>query len=99
LDKSLINRSSFNFHRLEDLIVGTKALIPPFRQSDFLMLFVKTGAGKRFIEHCRFPVGDSSLAVIPKRVINAASYTSRPIGYLISFNPDFSCGRLFLTNC
>lgn len=89
LDSFLINRHSFNLLRLEDLYVETKGIIPPYRQSDFFIIFVKQGAGKRSIGHYTFDIHARSLAVIPKRVIHAATYTSQPVGYLISFTPDF----------
>lgn len=95
LDNLLITRNSFNLVRLEDLYLKTNGIIPPFRQSDFLILFVKAGAGERSIGHYTFTIRDNSLAVIPTRVIHASRYTSQPYGYFISFNPDFFLQQAF----
>jgi AraC family transcriptional activator of pobA len=95
LDNILINRNSFSLVRIEDLIAKTKGFIPPFRQSDFLIVFVKQGTGKRSIGHYTFNIQDNSLAVVPKRVIHASTYTSPPYGYFITFNPDFLLQQAF----
>jgi AraC-like DNA-binding protein len=95
LDLFLPHRSAFNLLRLEDLYEETKGIIPPFRQSDFFILFVKQGAGKRSVGHHTFNIQDNSLVVIPKRVIHAATYTGRPVGYLVSFNSDFFLQQSF----
>ena len=89
LDNFLGNRKSFNLLRLEDLYEKTKGVIPPFRKSDFFILFVKEGRGTRSIGAYTFPIKDNTLAVIPKRVIHAALYSCRPTGYLVALNPDF----------
>jgi AraC-like DNA-binding protein len=95
LDGKLMDRKDFNILRLEDLYLETKGVIPPFRQSDFMILFVKQGSGKRSIGHYTFTIEDNSLAVIPKRVIHAATYNSQPTGYLITFHPDFFLQQSF----
>lgn len=95
LDRFLSNHQSFNILRLEDLHDQTRGIVPPFRQSDFLILFVKQGAGQRSIGHYSFTIQDNSLAVIPKHVIHAASYSGKPYGYLVSFNPDFFLSQAF----
>lgn len=95
LDSFLLNRKSLSLLRLEDLYIKTKGIIPPFRQSEFLVLFVKEGAGKRSIGHYTFNIENNSLAIVPKHVIHAATYTGQPMGYLISFNPDFFLQQAF----
>jgi len=95
LDKFLFSRKAFNLLRLEDLYEKTKGVIPPFRQTDFLILFVRQGSGKRSIGHYTFDIQDNSLAIVSKRVIHASTYTSKPYGYLISFNPDFLLQQAF----
>jgi AraC-like DNA-binding protein len=95
LDRFLTNHQSFNILRLEDLHEQTRGVVPPFRQSDFLMIFVKQGAGERSIGHYSFTIQNNSLAVVPKHVIHAAAYSSKPYGYLVSFNPDFFLDQAF----
>lgn len=95
LDRFFTNHQSFNIIRLEDLHEQTRGIVPPFRQSNFLVLFVKQGAGQRSIGHYSFTIQNNSLAVIPKHVIHAASYSSMPYGYLVSFNADFFLDQAF----
>ena len=95
LDHQLLHRQAFNILRLEELYEETKGIIPPYRQSDFFILFVKKGAGKRSVGHFTFNIVNNSLVVIPQRVIHAATYTARPSGYLISFSPDFFLQQAF----
>lgn len=96
LDQHLFSRDSFNLFRLEDLFANTQAIVPPFRQaSDHLILFVKTGTGKRSIGPYTFTIQNNSLAIVPRRVIHMSRYTSHPTGYLISFNPDFLLHQSF----
>jgi AraC-like DNA-binding protein len=95
LDDFSINRRSFELIRLEHLYDKTKGVIPPFRQSEFLLLFVKKGAGKRTIGRHTFSISDNSLAIVPPRVIHASTYTDRPEGYLITFNADFFLQQSF----
>jgi AraC family transcriptional regulator, transcriptional activator of pobA len=95
LDKFLLSRPPFNLLRLEDIYEKTNGIIPPFRQSDFAIVFVKKGAGKRSIGEFTFSIQDNSLIVIPKGMVYAASYSSKPYGYLITFNPDFFLKQAF----
>ena len=95
LDNILIDRRSFSFMRVEELYAKTKGFIPPFRQSDFLIIYLKTGGGKRCIGSYTFPVMDNSLAVVPKRVVHASVYSSPPTGYFITFNPVFFLNQAF----
>jgi AraC family transcriptional activator of pobA len=95
LDRVLINRNSFSLLRIEDLYQKTNGIIPPFRRSDFFIVFVKKGIGKRWIGNFTFTILNNTLAVIPQRVIHAATYTSQPYGYFISFSPDFFLQQAF----
>ena len=95
LDDKLINGESFNLLRIEDVFAKTKGYIPPFRQSNFSIVFVKRGTGKRSIGSYTFTIKDNSLAVIPKHVIHASTYTSSPCGYFITFNADFLLQQAF----
>ena len=95
LDKVLFRKDSFNLIRLEDLYVETKGVIPPFRQSEFFVLFVKQGAGTRSVGQYSFPIKNNSLVIVTRRMIHAAKYTSRPEGYLITFRPDFFLQQSF----
>lgn len=95
LDRFLTNHQPFNVLRLEDLHAQTNGIVPPFRHSDFLMIFVRQGTGRRSIGHYSFDIEDNSLAVIPKHVIHAAAYSSKPCGYLVAFNPDFFLQQAF----
>jgi AraC-like DNA-binding protein len=95
LDNILVDRNSFSLVRVEELYARTKGLVPPYRQSDFLIIFVKTGEGKRSIGPYTYPVKANSLAIIPQRIIHASSYTSPPTGYFITFNPDFFLQQAF----
>jgi AraC-like DNA-binding protein len=89
LDKFLLHYTPFNVLRLEDIYVKTGGVIPPFRQSNFLMLFIKSGAGKRSMGHNTFTIENNSLAIIPKYITHTARYTTRPLGYLVCFKADF----------
>jgi AraC-like DNA-binding protein len=95
LDNLLFNRSSFNVLRLEELYVKTKGIIPPYRQSDHFIVFVKQGTGKRSIGQYTFTIQDNSLAVVPRKIIHTATYTSKPEGYLICFSADFFVQQAF----
>jgi AraC family transcriptional regulator, transcriptional activator of pobA len=95
LDTILINRHSFSLVRLEDLYPKTNGIIPPFRRSDFYIVFVKKGSGKRTVGNLSFTISDNTLVVVPQRVIHAATYTSQPCGYFISFTADFFLRQAF----
>jgi AraC-like DNA-binding protein len=95
LDRFFGTNQTLKVLRLEDLYVETKGIIPPFRVSDFLILFVKKGSGKRHISHYTFDITDNSLVVVPKHIIHAASYKSKPTGYLLAFSPDFLLDQSF----
>jgi len=95
LDQFLVNRDSLSILRLEDFYKGVKSVIPPYRQSNFFILFAKEAKGKRSIGHYTFPIENNSLVIIPKYVIHAAMYASKPTGYFISFNPDFFLQQSF----
>lgn len=88
LDEFGITQKSFSVLRLEDFHVKTNGIIPPFRQSNFFIRFVKRGAGRRSIGHYTFDIRNNTLSVVGKRVIQTAVYSGKPSGYLISFNPD-----------
>ena len=93
VDRFFGDHQSFNVLRIEDLY--TNGIIPPFRHSDFLILFVKKGSGTRHISQYSFDITDNSLAIVPKHIIHAATYTSKPYGYLIIFSPDFLLEQAF----
>lgn len=95
LDRVVPARPSFNIYRVEDLYAGTKGVVPPYRQSNFLVLFVKEGAGKRLIGPYTYTIRNNSLAVIPPRVIHASTYTMQPSGYFIIFRADFLLQQAF----
>lgn len=95
LDRFLVNRQSCNILRIEDIYDQTNGIVPPFRNPDFLILFIKHGKGQRSIGHFTFPTEDNSLVVVPRHIIHAATYTERPEGYMVSFNPDFFLQQAF----
>jgi AraC family transcriptional activator of pobA len=95
LDKILLYRDSFNLLRVEDLYDKTNGSIPPYRQSDYFIIFVKKGTGKRSIGQFTFKIEDNTLAIVPPRVIHASNYTSKPNGYFIRFNADFFLQQSF----
>jgi AraC family transcriptional regulator, transcriptional activator of pobA len=95
LDNVLINRRSFSVLRIEELYQKTRGIIPSFRRSDFFIVFVKRGSGKRSIGNFTFTIRDNSLVVVPQGVIHAATYSSQPYGYFISFSPDFFLQQSF----
>jgi AraC family transcriptional activator of pobA len=95
LDKYLVQHESFTILRLEDLYAVNGSHVPPFRRSAFIILFVTEGTGERSIGHYNFTITDNSLAVIPKHVIHAATYTSKPYGYLVVFDADFLMQQAF----
>lgn len=78
LDRFLLQYNSFNVLRLEDVFAKTDGEVPPFRQSNFLMLFVKNGKGNRSMGHHRFTIENNSLAIIPRHMIHTAHYTTQP---------------------
>jgi AraC family transcriptional activator of pobA len=89
LDPFLLQYNSVNVLRLEDVFAKTNGVVPPFRQSNHLMLFVKRGKGNRSMGSHRFTIENNSLAVIPRHLIHTAHYTTRPLGYLVCFNAGF----------
>lgn len=95
LDKFLVQHESFNVLRLEDLYAVNGSHVPPFRRSAFLILFVKKGTGTRSIGHYHFSISTNTLAVIPKHIIHAATYTSKPYGYLVAFDAEFFTQQAF----
>src|SRR5438270_4563135 len=95
LDKVLIYRDSFDLLRVEDLYDKTKGYIPPYRQSDYFIIFIKKGSGKRSIGQFTFKIEDNTLAIVPPRVIHHSTYCSRPNGYFIHFNADFFLQQSF----
>jgi AraC family transcriptional regulator, transcriptional activator of pobA len=95
LDRLVLARPSFNIFRVEDLYAGTNGIIPPYKQSNFLVLFVKEGTGNRLIGPYTFTIRNNSLAVIPPGVIHASTYTVQPRGYFITFRADFLLQQAF----
>lgn len=95
LENFLKTRRSFNILRIEDLYTDKGGFVPPYRRSDFLILFVKQGKGQRTIGQYTFTITNNSLAIIPKYVIHTATYPERPYGYVVSFNPDFFLQQAF----
>lgn len=95
LDRFLLQYNSFNILRLEDVFAKTDGIVPPFRQSNFLMLFVKSGKGNRSMGHHRFTIASNSLAIIPRHMIHTARYTTCPLGYVVCFNADFLLQQAF----
>src|ERR1043165_5969676 len=74
LDNAITNRRSFSVLRIEDLYQKTRGIIPPFRRSDFCLVFVKHGSGKRSIGHATFTMRKNTLAVVSQRMIHAVRY-------------------------
>ena len=88
-------RGAFNILRLEDLYSDKGGTVPPYRRSDFLILFARKGNGQRSIGQYTYSIVNNSLAILPKNVIHAATYFEKPYGYVISFNPDFLFQQAF----
>jgi AraC-like DNA-binding protein len=95
LDRFLLQYNSFNVLRLEELFAKTDGVVPPFRLSNFLMLFVKSGEGNRFMGHHKFTIENNSLAIIPRHMIHSARYITCPLGYVVCFNADFLLQQSF----
>ena len=95
LDKFLTNRQAFTIFRLEELSGEKNLFVPPFRHSDFIIIYVRTAAGRRSIGHYTFDIVSNSIVVVPKHVIHTAAYTENPTGFLVAFNPDFFLRQSF----
>ncbi len=95
LESFLKARRSFNILRIEDLYTEKGGTVPPYRRSDFLILFVRQGSGQRSIGQYTFTIANNSLVILPRYVIHAATYLEKPYGYVISFNPDFLLQQSF----
>ena len=95
LDKVLLDRNPFNLLRVEDLYDKTKGLVPPFRQSQYFIIFIKKGSGNRSIGLFTFKIEDNTLAIVPPHVIHSSRYNSKPNGYFIRFNADFFLQQSF----
>src|SRR4051812_42168335 len=95
LDKVLLDRTPFNLLRVEDLYDKTKGLVPPYRDSDYFIIFIKNGSGNRSIGLFTFKIEDNTLAIVPPHVIHSSRYNSKPNGYFIRFNADFFLQQSF----
>src|SRR5258705_1803762 len=90
LDNRLKHKFVFSVHRLEHIVNEFDGVIPPNRQSRYIVCLVKKGAGQKSIGHFSFSIGKNTLFCVPKRAINASQYWSRECsGYHLSFNIDF----------
>src|ERR1700733_1831154 len=66
LDKQMKHSSSFQVHRLEDLMTRIAGEIPPSRQAHYMIVLIKKGQGEKCIGLFNFPVKENTLFIVPK---------------------------------
>jgi AraC family transcriptional regulator, transcriptional activator of pobA len=96
MDHRLRRKFDFHIHRLETVVSELKGVVPPNRQSQYLITLVKKGSGQKTIGHFDFPIKRNTLMIVPKRVMHSSSYWSlQCAGYVISFSIDFFLQNAF----
>jgi AraC family transcriptional regulator, transcriptional activator of pobA len=89
LDKRMKHQWRYHIYRLEKLLPELTTTIPPFRQSNFFINYIRQGTGNRTIGHYRFPLQDKTLSISPQRVIQSSFVSPESRGYVLLFNLDF----------
>src|ERR1700742_926168 len=96
LDKHLKHSSSFQVHRLEDLMTKIAGEIPPSRQAPYMIVLIKKGQGEKCIGLFNFPVKDNTLFIVPKRVVHSCKLLMpEGSGYMLTFDLDFFLSSAF----
>jgi AraC-like DNA-binding protein len=96
IDKRLRHKFNFLIRRLEDIIGELGGIVPPSRQSQYCITFIRKGTGQKSIGQFIFPLEKNLLFVIPKRVIHSTKYkTLTCSGYMLMFNIDFFLNNAF----
>ena len=96
MDKRLKFKFSYQIHRLEDVIPKLNGIVPPNQQSMYYVTLFKTGAARKWVGMFNFPITDSTLVLIPQRVIHSTVYESLECsGYILNFNIDFFLNNAF----
>jgi hypothetical protein len=96
MDVYLKHPFSFQIHRLEDIVAAWEGIVPPHRQSQFLITLVKKGAGEKTIGHFTFPIRENTLFVVPQRVAHSSNYFSLDcLGFTLSFDVGFFFKHFF----
>jgi AraC family transcriptional activator of pobA len=90
IDKRIKHKIDFLVHRLEHIIPKTNGFVPPFRQTPYCIVFVKTGSGNKNIGQFSLQIKKNTVFIIPSRVISSTLYHSlKTSGYLLLFDIDF----------
>jgi AraC family transcriptional activator of pobA len=96
LDRHMKHSSSFQVHRLEDLMAKIEGEIPPSRQASYMIVLVKKGQGEKCIGLSNFPVKDNTLCIVPKRVVHSCKLLMPECsGYMLNFDLDFFLSSAF----
>lgn len=89
LDHTLNKKLEYYLVRMEDIISELGPVIPPFRQSKFIVIYISKGSGKKLIGDVEVRVKDRTLMLVPSRMPSSSEYTENTKGYSLSFNLPF----------
>ena len=89
LDESLGKKLNHILVRLEDTLPELGFNVPPYRASNFCIIYVTKGKGERIIGKIKVPVTAKTLIVVPGRIVNSGKYSNDTTGYYLSFNLTF----------
>ncbi len=95
-DKKIINLDE-RFHkkldcflvRLEDSLSNFEYTVPPYRVSNFLIIYITKGEGERIIGKVKVPIRDRTLLIVPSQTAMSGIHSTDTAGYYLSFNLKF----------
>jgi AraC family transcriptional activator of pobA len=99
MDACLKHTFSFQIHRLEEVVSAWEGVVPPYRQSQFLIGLIKKGTGTSTIGHFTFPIQNNTLFVVPQRELYSSKYSTLECsGFMLSFDMAFFSKQFFPRN-
>jgi AraC family transcriptional regulator, transcriptional activator of pobA len=75
--------------RMEKMISEAGSIIPPQRQSRFIIFFVISGNGEQKTGNMRIALKSNTLFVVPSQVVYSSSQSETTKGYFLLFNINF----------
>ncbi len=75
--------------RLDQVLPEIGLVVPPYKQSRFMILYILSGGGIKKIGTITIDIKERTLIAIPAFTIHSANYGEDVKGYLLSFNLDF----------
>ncbi|MBV8251390.1 MAG: AraC family transcriptional regulator [Chitinophaga sp.] len=96
IDKRLRHKFNFQIQLLEDLIRELEGVVPPNKQAQYCIIYVKKGEGEKSVGNFSFSFKGNTLLIIPKNVIHSTRYWDLECsGYILLFNSDFFLNNAF----